>query len=315
MDQDNPLVSVIIPAYQASATIGATVASLVQQRGAQKFEVIVVNSSLDETGLFVRQRMPEARVVQLTERTLQATARNIGARLARGKLLAFLDADCLAGEDWLKNMLAHYDSKYVGVGGPIGNANPESLISEAGYLLEFSEFLPRPSPIELEHIPSGNILVDRERFLAVGGFPQGYAYAQEDRLLSYYLTQKFNARWLFHPDIQVEHRHRTHVGDFFKHQMAIGRGGAAILTWAPLSGYWLVRRRWLVLGLVVLLPWVKLMRCLGRAVRHRPGPWWGLFRVVPWMVLGQMGWMIGFVQIIIKQKNNVNFETDPRPDF
>lgn len=89
-----PLVSVVIPAYNAAPFIRATVASVLAQTW-RWFECIVVDDgSTDATGEIVRSiDDPRVRCVRKpNERTVSA-ARNHGIGLAEGDFIALLDAD------------------------------------------------------------------------------------------------------------------------------------------------------------------------------------------------------------------------------
>ena len=84
------LVSVVVPALDEAAGIGATLASVARQSG--PWEVVVaVGDSADGTGEAARAALPEARVVR-GERG-RARQMNDGAREARGDVLLFLHAD------------------------------------------------------------------------------------------------------------------------------------------------------------------------------------------------------------------------------
>ena len=90
-----PLVSVIIPAFNASAFIGATLDSVLSQTY-QDLEVLVVDDgSTDETSHIVEaSAAKDSRVVFLRQQNLGvAAARNLAAAHARGEYLAPIDAD------------------------------------------------------------------------------------------------------------------------------------------------------------------------------------------------------------------------------
>jgi len=85
-------VSVIIPAYNAKATVDNTLASLALQTF-QDFEVVIVDDgSQDGTADYVRERYPQVRVLT-QENAGPAAARNYGVMQSQGEWLAFLDAD------------------------------------------------------------------------------------------------------------------------------------------------------------------------------------------------------------------------------
>ncbi len=109
----SPLLSFIVPAYNAAGTLGETLRSALSQ-GVREIEVIVVNDgSTDSTGPIARATGdPRVRVLDQENRGL-AGARNTGLLAARGKLVSFLDADDLVDRDYARCMLdatAHADA-------------------------------------------------------------------------------------------------------------------------------------------------------------------------------------------------------------
>jgi len=91
---DRELVSVIVPAYNRAATIGATLDSITGQTG-WPFEVIVVDDgSRDGTAEIARRHAPDALVIEQPNQRRSA-ARNNGASRARGAFLYFFDSDDL----------------------------------------------------------------------------------------------------------------------------------------------------------------------------------------------------------------------------
>ncbi|WP_182915631.1 glycosyltransferase family 2 protein [Massilia cavernae] len=98
---NTPLVSVIIPCYNAERYIGATIASVLAQ-GQAGMEIIVVDDgSSDGSVALVRREFPQVRVEQQVNAGV-AAARNRGLGMARGEWVAFVDADDI----WLPGKLA-----------------------------------------------------------------------------------------------------------------------------------------------------------------------------------------------------------------
>lgn len=91
---DGPAVSVVIPAYNAAWCIGRAVESVLGQTFLD-FELIVVNDgSSDATATVLTDYGPALRVIEQVNGGL-SNARNTGLCAARGRYVAFLDAD-----DW-----------------------------------------------------------------------------------------------------------------------------------------------------------------------------------------------------------------------
>jgi len=101
-DPAHPSVTVIVPAYNAATTIARALASVAAQ-GRGDMEVIVVDdSSVDGTADIVRAFSDlKVRLLRTEARSGAAAARNLGIRHARGRYVAFLDAD----DAWLPGKL------------------------------------------------------------------------------------------------------------------------------------------------------------------------------------------------------------------
>lgn len=89
-----PLVSVIIPAFNASRHIAANLASVFAQTFSD-FEVILVNDGSSDTELMEQAIQPYlSRIIYLKQENRgPSAARNVGIRHARGEWIAFLDSD------------------------------------------------------------------------------------------------------------------------------------------------------------------------------------------------------------------------------
>jgi glycosyltransferase involved in cell wall biosynthesis len=97
---DEPLVSVVIPAYNAERFLAEAIESVLRQEH-RPLEVVVVDDGSTDATSAVAARFEEVRCVR-QENLGQAAARNGGVELAQGELLAFLDAD----DVWLPHKLA-----------------------------------------------------------------------------------------------------------------------------------------------------------------------------------------------------------------
>ena len=97
-------ISVIIPAYNASETLGEALIS-VEQQHVQPFEVVVVNDgSTDDTADVIQSFMDRLPLVCVDQENAGlGAARNAGMHAAKGDTWAFLDAD----DVWGTNKLAH----------------------------------------------------------------------------------------------------------------------------------------------------------------------------------------------------------------
>lgn len=97
------MISVIIPLYNAAATIDKALHSVVSQTVGE-FEIIVINDgstdhSLERVNIF-RQNHPGTRIMIVDKKHEGVSvARNIGLHIANGEYIAFLDAD----DEWFSD--------------------------------------------------------------------------------------------------------------------------------------------------------------------------------------------------------------------
>ena len=102
-----PLVSVVMPLYNAAATVAASLESVLVQTY-RHLEILVVDDGSTDAGLAICRRChdPRLRIVQQSNRGL-AGARNTGIRYASGAVVAFIDSDDLWQPTKIERHLAH----------------------------------------------------------------------------------------------------------------------------------------------------------------------------------------------------------------
>lgn len=109
-----PRVTVIIPAYNSSATIEATIASVVAQ-AFDDWEIVVGDdASTDDTAELARATDSRVTVVSGSENGGPAAGRNLAVGAASGELLAFLDADDRWLPEYLERQVGLYDAAIAG---------------------------------------------------------------------------------------------------------------------------------------------------------------------------------------------------------
>lgn len=101
-------VSVIIPTYKDWSRLKLCLEALSKQSYTEdQFEVIVVNNDPKEACPF---RLPAANMKIITEaKPGSYAARNAGVKIAKGKILAFTDSDCLPETPWLENAMVLFN--------------------------------------------------------------------------------------------------------------------------------------------------------------------------------------------------------------
>jgi glycosyltransferase involved in cell wall biosynthesis len=242
----NVEVSVIIASYNSIETIESCLKSLEEQTATGSFEVIVVDSSTDGTGELVERRFPRAKVYRFQQRKFCGDARNIGICVAKGKIIAFIDADCQAEQNWIEEILKAHELPYPAIGGAIANANPESYVGWAAYFCEFSQWMPGTQPKWLDDIAGANMSYKKPLFDEYGEFIEGTYCSDTD---FHWRIGRDGHRLRFVPSILVSHQCIDALKQFLAHEFHHGRsfgqvrvqGGrfsrwkrAVYVAWAPL---------------------------------------------------------------------------------
>ncbi len=166
------LISIIMPAYNASQYIEESIQSVLAQ-SYPHWELIITNDASTDNTLEIINNFKDGRirVVSLKRNKGRSGARNTALQEARGAYLSFLDADDLYEKDALKNLLFFLNShkNCDGVAGKWGRFETHVAISTGqlpqrtnGNIIEKQKFLfgnpTHPSAVLLkrDRIPSGH---------------------------------------------------------------------------------------------------------------------------------------------------------------
>jgi len=210
-----PFISVIIPALNEEQTIGQTLASLSRvQYPSSKFEIIVVDGgSTDRTQEIVKRFHGIRLLLQKSREGGPTGARNQAALVARGDIVAFIDADCIAPQNWLAVMAKCYiDNKdVVGVGGTLLPLN-KSLIADF---------------MHPEHtVPASegaNCSFRRGFLLQIGGFDERIGFGAEDTEFANRALSK-GYKLINSPDLIVYHLVNDNLIFFMKRYFGYSSG-------------------------------------------------------------------------------------------
>lgn len=220
--QADPLVTVIVPCYQSARTIRLCLDAIINQQTSVRFDVVVVDSSSDQTPQIVAAEFPSVKLIHLGRRTFAGAARNVGTRATRAQFCLMIDSDCIAESDLIERAVArHREGEYAAVGGSLANGTPRSVSGWIGYLIEFKEFMPT-TPMRLaKGMPTANITYRREVLERYGGFDDDM-WLTEDLLFNWKLHSG-GERLLFDPAIRVTHLNRTGWSQVLSYQVSLGR--------------------------------------------------------------------------------------------
>jgi glycosyltransferase involved in cell wall biosynthesis len=184
-----PEVSVVIPVYNRSGTIGRALQSVLAQTFCDVEVIVVDDGSSDSTADVVEEVVDSRiRLIALGQNRGAAAARNRGVAAATGDYLAFLDSDDIWSPEKLAAQLAYHREHELG-----------ARASCTGYILEHAASASRQRRIPDQSVvnryrmvdgcevcPGSTLLIPRTTFLQVGLFDEGLRRLEDwDWLIRY----------------------------------------------------------------------------------------------------------------------------------
>jgi glycosyltransferase involved in cell wall biosynthesis len=198
-----PLVSILIPAYNAEKWISYTLRSAIAQTWPRK-EIIVVNDgSADGTARIVGQFASRGVVLHSTENRGLSAAQNEAFRLCRGDYIQWLDADDLLAPDKIErqmNALRESDSERVLLSSPWApffyrTRNAKFVRNSVWEDLPPVEWLFRKLSENL-HMQNATWLVSRELTEAAGPWDTSLHYDQDGEYFTRVLLASEGTRFV-----------------------------------------------------------------------------------------------------------------------
>ena len=194
-------VSVIICAYTEKRwhDLCEAVAS-VQRQTIQSREIIVVIDHNPTLLRRVKKHMSAITVIENSATKGLSGARNSGAAIARGSIIAFLDDDAIAEPDWVEQLLIPYnDLAIVGVGGrinPFWLENRPSWFPEEFNWVVGCTYRGMPKTMApIRNMIGANMSLRRETLMAIGGFREAFGCNHENTSKH---GNQFSSKWLSH---------------------------------------------------------------------------------------------------------------------
>jgi mycofactocin system glycosyltransferase len=226
-----PFVSIIIPVRDQPGDLGECLHSLSEiDYPKDRLEIIVVDdgSKKDVSEIITSE---DIKFIRHEESLGPATCRNIGAEYAAGDILAFLDADCMAGENWLEELIPFFQ---VGGGGAVGGYldgyYKASLLDRyeavASSLNMGRRLLMEGKSSSSCYVPTANLLVTREAFRAAGGFRAGMRLGEDVDFC--WRLRDLGYTLLYVPFGNVAHRHRSQLLRMLKRREEYGTSEAEL---------------------------------------------------------------------------------------
>ena len=206
-----PLISAVIPAYNAAKYLPQVIQSVLNQSYKDWELLIIDDGSTDDTKEVVNgfcEADPRVKLIS-KENGGVSVARNLGAELAKGQLIAFLDSDDL----WLEDKLAVH-AKYMETHPKVGASfSRVELIESDGTTTQktTNNIVEKLQPQDLFYsnptVTTSNLVIRKSVFQELNGFDESMQYNEDIDLL---FRLSFQNTWEIDGIDQVLVQYRLH---------------------------------------------------------------------------------------------------------
>ncbi|MEP7335359.1 MAG: glycosyltransferase [Actinomycetota bacterium] len=282
-----PSVSVVIVPGNRRERAARALASVLDQDGIERAEVVVLDAANDGSPPLPRSDEPAVRLFSRPQRGTYGELRSEGTRLARAPIVAFIEEHAIALPGWLAAIEESLASaEYCGASGEVHPLNPGAGISDAVALMNYARWLPPltergPSSLVVGH----NSAYRRDDLLAFGDALEHLLSCEV--VLQWQLGAR-GRRFLINPEIRLAHLNETTLSTICKGYYLWNVSFGA--EWANQEAWSSSRRALQALG----IPWWVIRRIVdiartARAPHHRRT----LLRHLPVVIVSQVTAALG----------------------
>jgi GT2 family glycosyltransferase len=181
----SPKVSIIIINYNGKKLLEKCLESLFKVQY-DNFEVIVVdNNSIDESKNFILKNHPSVVLIELDVNKGFAEPNNIGAKIAKGKYLLFLNNDTIVTPNFISEMIKIMENdKKIAICQSL-LLKPDGKIDSSGDFIDTLGVVynSKTKPTEIREISSArgaSMLIQKNVFIELDGFDKKFFVSFED---------------------------------------------------------------------------------------------------------------------------------------
>jgi len=235
-----PRVSIIIPVKDRADDLRTCLTSLSSlDYPSDRLEILVVDDGSRDATPEVARELGARLIASGAVGGGPALARNKGAMVASGEILAFIDSDCSAAEDWLADLIpAFNDEKLAAVGGWVDGMHQGSALDRYEAVMSSLNLGRREmaggAGGDTFYLPSCNLLLRRDAFIAAGGFRTELQVGEDVDLTWRLRDAGWTIRYL--PCGTVYHAHRSRLWQFMKRRFDYGTSEGLLQQLHPVRG-------------------------------------------------------------------------------
>ncbi len=267
-------ISVIIPVRDSESTIEKCLTSIKALNYPQEnIEIIVIDDGSNDNTPNILKNINGIKILH-TAGIGPSSARNLGIKEATGEFIAFTDADCIVGKNWINGLLKGFTSEDIAsVGGNQLSPDDESpfghrvqiFLKIMGFLGGYTKWA--KNIVETRHNPTCNSMYRKSIFDKIGNFDEKL-WPGEDVDIDYRI-RKAGLKIVYNPEAIVYHYRPNSLLKFASMMYRYGKSSGGYLT-RKLGFYRLLSFEPIFLFIYILTVILLFIANI----------WWGIFSII-----------------------------------
>jgi hypothetical protein len=286
-----PDLSVVLITPDTFETIRRTTTCIARQSAGGHVELVIIapEAATIDVDQDLVAPLAGVQLVRLRSVTPTGPARAAAIRAARAPIIAFAEEHCFPDTGWAAALIQAHRGDHAAVGPAMHNANPESIVSWADFLIGYGPWAAPISKREVDYLPGHNSSYKRDVLLAYDAKLDELMEAET--VVMWDLRSK-GRRLLLEPAAFTAHMNFGRWRSWLAVMFFNGRAFADTR-----ASQWPLSKRVAFVMASPLIPFVRLTRTIGHARRVRRSAVF-LAKVVPAIAVGlaidAVGQMVGY---------------------
>ena len=221
-DHNSCRLSIVIAAHNADQVIATCLTALVEQMDPQLDEIIIADSSTDDTPNIIEAVYPATRLIHFDAPLTLPQLRGKAIAASQGEIIVILDPYSIVSSGWVDAVLhAHRERPNPVIGGAVDlyDENNQNFLAWAQYINEYGMFMSPAKEGVIEILPGSNISYKRN-VLFDGDTP---LYPEFWKTFINWETESAGSELWLSPTIQVRLWKPIPFADFLHSRLDHGR--------------------------------------------------------------------------------------------
>lgn len=184
-------VSIIIPCKNEQGYIGKLLSSLDEQNLPQNFEIIIADAnSTDKTLDIINSYYVKLPNLKVIEGGLPSLGRNLGARVAKGDILLFIDSDAYFKDNMLiMNSVNKFNKDKLDLLGCYLNIENNWFVK---LIYSLCNVIVKLSKFDKPFVVGSYFMINKDKFFELGGFDESLMHCEDYFLSKEVSSKKFS---------------------------------------------------------------------------------------------------------------------------